>query len=85
MQEIKNARKKLDDKLSTTAKKSEPTSVTSEPAKPANKFVRVAIQEEDEEEESTPAPAKTSTTSFEVSKESASLNVQHEEEKKTEV
>jgi hypothetical protein len=49
MQELKNARKKLEDKLGTSNKTS--SNKTSE-AKPAtNKFTRVAIQEESDEDE----------------------------------
>jgi tetratricopeptide (TPR) repeat protein len=55
MQEVKNARKKLDDKLDSV--KPNTSEHASKPAAPAkqNKFVRVAIQEEsDEDEEETP-------------------------------
>lgn len=52
--EIKNARKKLDDKLGTT-KSADPGAKPVE-TKPKNKFVRVAIQEESDEDEEAAAP-----------------------------
>ena len=64
MTEIKNARKKLEDKLGSVKSetKATPTSAPVAPAKPAaNKFVRVAIQEEsDEDEAETPDTFKVS-------------------------
>ena len=70
MQEIKNARKKLDDKLGLA--KSQAASKGAESGVPQpvkqNKFVRVAIQEEsDEDEEESEKPKET----FEVGKEEA--------------
>lgn len=60
MQEIKNARAKLDQKLGTKAS----TAPTLQPAK--NKFTRVAIQEESEEDEEKATPAE--GESFKVTK-----------------
>lgn len=51
MQELKAARKKLDEKLGSGAKNSD--GKTTAQHKQENKFVRVAIQEEDDEEEET--------------------------------
>jgi len=62
MTEIKNARKKLDDKLLTTKSAPESDKAPVE-TKPKNKFVRVAIQEESDEDEDQEAPE----SSFKVS------------------
>lgn len=58
MQEVKSARKKLEEKLAAPAKTAPPKEApTSQKAEPApNKFVRVAIQEESDEEEEEKEP-----------------------------
>lgn len=63
MQEIKNARKKLDDKMVPK------DSSTSQPApQPKNKFTKVAIQEESDEEEAAEATTSSKTESFNITK-----------------
>ena len=54
MTEIKNARKKLEDKLVATKSSDAPAKPVE--TKPKNKFVRVAIQEESDEDEEAAAP-----------------------------
>jgi tetratricopeptide (TPR) repeat protein len=65
MNEIKTARKKLDDKLGSVKKSSD--APKAQPAKQENKFHRVAIQEESDEDEE---QAENESKTFEVSKES---------------
>jgi len=76
MNELKNARKKLDDKLEGVSTKGDKSTTsgqtTSAPAKPqeTNKFVRVAIQEESDEDEAAAEPSDKTGATFDVSKDS---------------
>ena len=67
MQEVKNARKKLEDKLVPTQTKKDEAKATANPgAKEAEKkFVRVAIQEESDEDEQPAAETPSTTTNSE--------------------
>ncbi len=74
MQELKNARKKLEDKVGT----SKPDSTQQQkPAK--NKFTRVAIQEESDEDEDASKPSEGG--SFQVSKETEDPTITEEPKK----